>query len=137
MKQFIVELDSDSQFEYDLATALDAHYKRTGKPNKLTVAGLLGFLVAPIANLNGTAKGELLGQWRDMYTALYRAMQIMRGNFPHGRDYQTHKDPKLAYSIARAQHESRIEKLREIMQETYDIADAIFANKPDTTKTEV
>lgn len=45
------------------------------------------YLVKPTVNLNGTARRELLEQYKDACTAIYAAQLALSRMAPHGRDY--------------------------------------------------
>jgi hypothetical protein len=88
--------------------------------------------IAPVVHLNGTSKADLLDQFRSMALAVKSAAEILCEHFPHARDYYVIRDTVYGtgnnpYSEARAQHEQRIETLRTMYHELYDIFAAIDA----------
>lgn len=78
---------------------------------------------APIINLNGTSKSELLEQHLAAADAL-RDAALALGHGPNGRDYQTRPG---AYDIAVAEHCDRLKRLDAILCEILDIAEQIDA----------
>ena len=78
---------------------------------------------APIVNLNGTSKSELLDQHLAAADAL-RDAALALGHGPNGRDYQTQPG---AYKIAAAEHLDRLKRLDAILCEILDIAEQIDA----------
>lgn len=77
----------------------------------------------PRVNLNGTSRGALVHQRREVCDALLSALRALERAAPHGRDYQT--APQGAFEAARRQHEARCTQLadmrRQITQEAIEI----------------
>jgi len=46
-------------------------------------------MIGPVVNLNGTARSDLVDQWKNVVNATDALMQAMFEASPHGRDYQT------------------------------------------------
>ena len=79
---------------------------------------------APIVNLHGTSKSELLDQHFAACDAIRAAMLALGAAAPNGRDYQTQPG---AYTFARAEHSDRVQALDRILIELQDIAEQIDA----------
>lgn len=73
----------------------------------------------PQVNLNGTSRDELAMQYRNVYSAVDVALDLLCRFAPHGRDYQTVPG---AYEIARREHDARVEKLASVKAEIEAIA---------------
>lgn len=74
----------------------------------------------PQVNLNGTSRDELATQYRNVYSAVDVALDLLCRFAPHGRDYQTL--PAGSYDTARREHDARVEKLASIKAEIEAIA---------------
>lgn len=72
--------------------------------------------VAPIVHLNGTSKGDLTEQLREVADALKVATFMVRRAWPNGRDYYVHEDPN-ALTRATEQWEERLNTLKRIRDE--------------------
>ena len=68
--------------------------------------------VAPIVNLNGTSREELINQIQQANAAINNAIDALMDAMPHGRDYQLNKSGE--YEVARGAHLAKIEMLHEI-----------------------
>ena len=78
-------------------------------------------LIIPTIHLNGTSREELLSQLQAAARATADACLKLADAAPHPRDYYVQYDTE-AYTKARAQHEARLEKLRQIYNELESIA---------------
>ena len=81
--------------------------------------GRFELVEVPVVNLNGTSRQALIEGVLDCDLAIVNAMQVLRQNSPHGRDY-----PSLG-SIERAlaDHRSRLDRLEAIQKEFQAIGD--------------
>jgi hypothetical protein len=85
-------------------------------------------LTYPTVHLNGTGKQGLLDQQLDMMRTIRKALDSLRQNFPHGRDYYTQDAGAVqgpSYQKARREQESRIERLQAVYDEIESIAEHI------------
>ena len=80
-------------------------------------------MMYPRVHLNGTSRKELLEQYEQAYRALDAAYAMLRGAFPHARDYYVISDS--AYSVARHEHEARMQALAQVKADMLDIYQAI------------
>lgn len=80
-------------------------------------------LAIPSVHLNGTARADLLEGYCDAIDALHAAGRKLAAAYPNGRDYYV--QPGNAIGVAMAQHEARMLKLREVISELEEIAQAI------------
>ena len=78
-------------------------------------------VTAPIVNLNGTSKEELLRLHIDAMHALESAATAMMKVTPHGRDFQTAGSVEV-YRQAKADHLRRVNLLWSIHKELEEIA---------------
>lgn len=81
-------------------------------------------LAIPTVHLNGTSKHELLSQLLKARRALTEATVIMQQAMPHGRDYYVQAD-KEALTDACRQHNCRVAKVCEVIDDLTQIAEAI------------
>lgn len=77
-------------------------------------------LIAPTIHLNGTAGQVLLDQLTEAGNALLDAIKAHERAEPHGRDYYTQSEGM--YGKARAQHNERSQKLRDVLTEIQALA---------------
>jgi hypothetical protein len=73
----------------------------------------------PVVNLNGTSAAELRHQYQLAWDAVKGALVAVVLNGPHGRDYLPQGGE--SYLRARAEHESRCERLRDVLEELEEI----------------
>jgi hypothetical protein len=76
--------------------------------------------VFPTVHLNGTSKTELLDQLGDAIDLLHDAGRALAKATPNGRDYYLQR-PEGAINVAMAQHESRMSRLRSVINELEEI----------------
>jgi hypothetical protein len=79
-------------------------------------------LAMPTVHLNGTSKESLLSGLCDVVHALHGAGRKLAAACPNGRDYYVKPG---SFSAALHQHESRMDKLREIIKELETIAEHV------------
>lgn len=84
-------------------------------------------IITPTVNLNGTSADELLRQNIAAVKAIRDAFRALQTAAPHGRDYQT--VPEERFRLARHQHNARMEKLDDILQELETIITEIQASE--------
>jgi hypothetical protein len=79
-------------------------------------------VIFPRINLNGNAKEQLVNELRDVHDKLVAAIEALAlADYVHGRNFQTHPDPK-AEQLAREQHHQRLADLHRIKCEIMEIA---------------
>lgn len=80
-------------------------------------------LAVPTIHLNGSSRDDLLEGYSKAITALEAAGRKLAAAYPNGRDYYVQSGD--AIGVAMRQHEARMNKLREIVVELEEIAQAI------------
>lgn len=80
-------------------------------------------MTCPRIHLNGTSRKELLDQYEQAYRALDAAFAMLRDAFPHARDYYVISE--TAYSVARYEHEQRMQALSRIKADMLVIYQAV------------
>ena len=80
-------------------------------------------LMVPTTHLNGTSKQSLLDAISNAVHALHEAGSAVAQTCPNGRDYYPQGD-KVIF-VALDQHEARMKKLREVIDELEQIGMAI------------
>jgi len=80
-------------------------------------------LAIPTIHLNGTSREALVEGYAEAIHALHEAGRKVAAAYPNGRDYYV-QEPG-AFGVAQRQHETRMNKLREIIKELETIAEAI------------
>jgi hypothetical protein len=78
----------------------------------------------PTVHLNGTSKQNLSDGYRNTYTKLSDALEMLAINAPHPRDYYVQKDEN-AFIDAMREHQARMNKLNGIMKEIQALWEAI------------
>lgn len=81
-------------------------------------------MIVPIVNLNGTSREELKEQFLEANRKAGELLKALAYAMPHGRDYQTAKDP-MAFSQAAKEHTARLEAVRQIQNEMMHLAMAV------------
>lgn len=79
---------------------------------------------APTVHLNGTSGEDLFKQYAGAAAAVRQALDAVSQASPHGRDYYT-QQKKDAYIEARYEHEVRLTKLQDILEELEDLAQEV------------
>jgi hypothetical protein len=77
----------------------------------------------PTVHLNGTSRAELQKQYEEAHTAIEHAITALAHAAPNGRDY--YPQGAHAYGIAAREHESRVERLRNVQAELYAIYESV------------
>ena len=80
-------------------------------------------MMKPTIHLNGTSKQCLIDGYFDVVCALQAATGKVAEHAPNARDYYP-QGPE-AYTIARAEHQSRLDRLWAIEREITEILEAI------------
>lgn len=80
-------------------------------------------MMIPTIHINGTSKEALSEALCEAYAALEQAGRKLAATYPNGRDY--YPQGPDAISAAMREHETRMRKLREIIKEIEQIAEAI------------
>jgi len=80
-------------------------------------------LQAPIVNLNGSSKDDLLAGYRWTYEALETAILALQKTMPHGRDYP---DGTATLMEAREQHLARLRAVIDAQRDIEHIARAVL-----------
>jgi hypothetical protein len=81
-------------------------------------------MTAPTIHLNGTGGERLLQQYHDQIMALDNAINVLYQTGPNARDYYVHGENE--YKIARAEHDHRMKRLRDIKNELDGIWQTLF-----------
>jgi hypothetical protein len=84
-------------------------------------------MMKPSIHLNGSSRKDLLDQQTNAMISIRTAIEAVSEACPNARDYYPQGDQ--AYSGARAEHVSRLERLHAILKEYEEIADAIVDAK--------
>lgn len=74
----------------------------------------------PRIHLNGTSKESLVKQYADCHEAVQKALDVVRRNPPHGRDYYVISGK--AGNVAYREHQARVEALTKISDEFMALA---------------
>lgn len=82
-------------------------------------------LIIPRVHLNGSDKGNLLHGYLNAYARIDEALTALSQTWPHARDYYVQGKP--AERISMAQHESRMQRLRDVKRELGWIIEGIDA----------
>lgn len=80
-------------------------------------------LVVPCVHLNGTSKAALVQALTDSYVALATASEALAASAPNARDYYVLDAG--AFERARAQHESRQQRIAEVLAEIVHLSAAV------------
>ena len=80
-------------------------------------------IITPTVHLNGTSRQDLLDGYCEAIHALHQAGVKLAAAYPNGRDYYVQGGD--AINKAMDQHEARMTKLREVINELEHIAEAI------------
>lgn len=81
-------------------------------------------MMTPTIHLNGTSKDELYRNLDDAVTAIFHALTAIHKTGPNGRDYYPQGPDALTQ--AQAEHESRIDRIREVRRELYEMMETIM-----------
>jgi hypothetical protein len=82
-------------------------------------------LQLPALHSNGSSKQSLLDDVLDSRDALNKASALIARFGPHMRDYYPLPDGNAAYAKAKAEHESRLTRIKSIIDELTELADGI------------
>lgn len=93
---------------------------RSTTPSQGVVAAASVPPVSPLINLNGTDGDSLLAAVGTAIAGLNHALTDLQMAAPHGRDYQT--APVGTWEAARAQHDSRVARIKAVADELCAIA---------------
>lgn len=85
----------------------------------------------PTINLGGTHPSTLISDYTKAWTALNEAMAAVREAYPHGRDYQV---PDSKYEVARREHDDRILKLQQIINDYDDLISHVVETSPPSRR---
>lgn len=77
----------------------------------------------PTIHLNGTSAEALFASYADATNALREALRFLDEAAPNARDYYPQGD--AAYRAAVTEHVSRVERLRDVLQELYELAEHV------------
>ena len=77
--------------------------------------------IAPVVNINGTSKRDLIDQNLEAWRAVKAAFGALAEAAPHPRDFQTVQDPTVL-AQARVDHKYRLHQLNKIASELEEIA---------------
>ena len=79
-------------------------------------------VMVPYVNLNGTAREELIQQQMTALMTIKAAIEALNQANPHGRDYKTMED----YRVAREEQFQRAAKLFDIKEEIENVIYALM-----------
>ncbi len=79
-------------------------------------------MMTPTIHLNGTAAQSLLDGYCDAANATLAALEAVARTAPNARDYP--QGPEV-YCVARAEHDSRLARLRAVLAELNELAEAV------------
>lgn len=79
-------------------------------------------MVIPTVHLNGTSKDALMDQAMAAIDASQKLLAALADMTPHGRDYYVHVD---SYEGARLQHEHRVKRVHDVLEELQEVAAGI------------
>lgn len=82
-------------------------------------------LVVPTIHINGTSEEELVRQYSNAVRFLQAGRDALAQTAPHARDYYIHKD-KGVLAKATQQHEARMRKVKEVIDELTSIGESIL-----------
>ena len=82
-----------------------------------------GEITHPLVHLNGTSREALTTANIDASSAIRGAIRVLEAAEPNARDYYP-LGPD-AWTAARAEHVSRIERLRDVLAEVYAIVEVL------------
>jgi len=99
----------------------------TDKPRNAIDLPILDSLTLPIIHLNGSSKESLIDGLKEAWTALEEAEKVLRRHYPHDRDYYISPDPE-AGSKARAEHDSRLLRIKSVRNEIEHICHEIYTD---------
>jgi hypothetical protein len=77
-------------------------------------------MAVPQIHLNGSSRTDLLDQFKTAYIALAAARYALQQAAPHARDYYVISPG--AFEVAREQHESRLQRINDVLEELQSIA---------------
>lgn len=80
-------------------------------------------LSVPTIHLNGSAGGRLADALQEAMRGLHNAIELLAPTEPHGRDY--YPQGPDAYSKARKEYLSRLERLQDVLRELSYIEERI------------
>lgn len=86
-------------------------------------------LFVPTCHLNGTSPDELFEQVADALKAIRAARRALEDAAPNARDY--HPQGPDVFTLARAAHDSRDRRLKEVQLELVDILEGIDDQRAD------
>lgn len=81
-------------------------------------------MIKPTIHTGGTGARQLLDGYKITMTALRQAETILAENGPNARDY--YPQGETAYSQARDEHGSRVERLKAIRAEIEELAKSVL-----------
>ena len=89
-------------------------------------------MMVPRIHLNGNSKESLLEELREAHHAINAAIVALKNVTIHGRNYYPISDN--AYSQARAEHDVRLQRLQDIIDEIRSLCLYISADKSGDLK---
>lgn len=84
-------------------------------------------LAVPTVHLNGTSGTELKDGYMRANAAFSDALETLRGCAPNRRDYYTGADSDVRWRRAVSQHEDRVSRVKEVVQEIEYLLIAVHA----------
>lgn len=80
-------------------------------------------ITAPIPNLNGSSKDDLIEGWHAAWLALHESLQMLANCSPHPRDFQI--SPAGDYELAREEHRARYAAVQAVMADLRVLAESV------------
>lgn len=79
--------------------------------------------MAPTIHLNGTSREDLTSAYMNAVAVLRSAVAALEITYPNGRDYYV--QGASAISVAMQEHQSRVKRVHDVLQEVCAIVEAI------------
>jgi hypothetical protein len=80
----------------------------------------------PVININGTDPRNLLEDYVEAKRLAVALREKLDGMWPHGRDYQTHYDPRAGFQLATNEHAHRLLSVRTLIVELEMLAESVI-----------
>jgi len=77
----------------------------------------------PTIHLNGTGRNALIEQYRASLHAVNEAIEVLRQNGPHGRDYYTQEEDTFGWAVN--EHMDRIAAMVKVKDELVQILNVL------------
>jgi hypothetical protein len=88
-------------------------------------------LTYPLVHMNGTSAEGLKKDWCEAHRTLQQAYYKIRECAPHMRDYYPMADAAGKFTAARNEHDARLQRVHDIMDEYEALADEVDRQERD------